>query len=159
MGDILILYRNKDSARLRRDDDSSVEYSELMDRGGPLKRSSDFQSKDVFALALALGYLNDTSYEIDNADYFLKATNFGDVLPVLINAIAVENNDGDIEILSNEDSQEIFKPAEEYANAGFEILREKYIKQEEEFIEDLRIKILELNKNNYILNKLAELDI
>ena len=154
-----MLYRNKDGARLRRDNNSNAKYSELMERGGPLKRSSDFQSKDVFTLSLALGYLNDISYEIDNTDYFLKATNFGDVLPVLINAVAVENNDGDIDILSNEDPQEIFKPAEEYANAGFELLREKYIKQEDEFIEDLRIKILELNKDNYILNKLAKLDI
>ena len=81
------------------------------------------------------------------------------MLPVLLNAVAIEDNDGDIDILSNDDPQEIFKPSEEYANAGFEILKQKYIKQEDEFIEDLRIKILELNKDNYILNKLSELDI
>ena len=154
-----MLYRGKDKIRLQREEDSAVEYNDILDRGGPLKRSSDFQSKDVFALALALGYLNGVSYEIDTADKFLKASTFDDVLPVLLNAVAIENNGGDIDILSNEDPQEIFKPSEEYANAGFEILKQKYIKHEEEFIEDLRIKILELNKDNYILNKLAELDI
>lgn len=154
-----MLYRNDDKIRLRRDDDSAVEYSEIMDRGGPLKRSNEFQSRDVFSLALALGYLSDVSYEFDNDDKFLRATNFGDVLPVLLNAIAIDENDGNIDILSNDDYQLIFKPSEEYANAGFEILKEKYIKNEEEFIEELRIKILNMNKDDYILNKLSELDI
>lgn len=154
-----MLYRGKDKIRLQREEESAVEYTDILERGGPLKRSSDFQSKDIFSLALALGYLNGVSYEIDNPDKFLKASTFDDVLPVLLNAVAIENNDGDIDILSNEDPQEIFKPSEEYANAGFEILRQKYVKHEDEFIEDLRIKILELNKDNYILNKLSELDI
>lgn len=154
-----MLYRGKDAARLRREDETGFKYSEILERGGPLKRSSDFQSKDIFSLALALGYLNDVPYEIDEPDSFLKASNFGEVLPVLLNAIAIESNDGNIDILSNDDAQAIFKPSEEYANGGFEILNEKYIKNEEEFIEELRIKILELNKDNYILNKLSELDI
>lgn len=154
-----MLYRGKDNIRLQREDETAVEYNDILERGGPLKRSSDFQSKDIFSLALALGYLNGISYEIDTPDKFVKASTFDDVLPVLLNAIAIEDNGGDIDILSNDDPQEIFKPSEEYANAGFEILKQKYIKQEDEFIEDLRIKILELNKDNYILNKLAELDI
>lgn len=154
-----MLYRGKDKIRIQREEESAVEYNDILERGGPLKRSSDFQSKDIFSLALALGYLNGVSYKIGTPDKFLKASTFDDVLPVLLNAIAIEDNGGDIEILSNDDPQEIFKPSEEYANAGFEILKQKYIKQEDEFIEDLRIKILELNKDNYILNKLAELDI
>ena len=152
-----MLYRGKDNIRLQREDETAVEYNDILERGGPLKRSSDFQSKDIFSLALALGYLNGISYEIDTPDKFVKASTFDDVLPVLLNAIAIEDNG--VDILSNDDPQEIFKPSEEYANAGFEILKQKYIKQEDEFIEDLRIKILELNKDNYILNKLAELDI
>ena len=154
-----MLYRGKDNIRLQREDETAVEYNDILERGGPLKRSSDFQSKDIFSLALALGYLNGISYEIDTPVKIVKASTFDDVLPVLLNAIAIEDNGGDIDILSNDDPQEIFKPSEEYANAGFEILKQKYIKQEDEFIEDLRIKILELNKDNYILNKLAELDI
>lgn len=154
-----MLYRGKDGARLRREDRLKEKYNDILERGGPLKKSSDIQSKDVFSLALALGYLNGVSYEIEDSDPFLKASNFDQVLPVLLNAIAIDNNDGNIEILSNEDSQTIFKPSEEYANAGFEILKEKYIKNEEEFIEELRIKIIEMNKDNYILNKLAKLDI
>ncbi|MBE6503710.1 MAG: hypothetical protein E7Z76_05415 [Methanobrevibacter sp.] len=154
-----MLYRGKDGARLRREDGLKEKYNDILDRGGPLKKSSNIQSKDVFSLALALGYLNEVSFEIKNSDQFLKASNFDEILPVLLNAIAIESNGGDIDILSNEDSQAIFKPSEEYANAGFEILQEKYIKNEEEFIEELRIKIIELNKDNYILNKLSELDI
>lgn len=154
-----MLYRGIDKIRLQREEDSSFEYNDILERGGPLKRSSDFQSKDIFSLALALGYLNSVSYEIDTPDKFLKASTFDEVLPVLLNAIAIENNNGDIDILSNEEAHVIFKPSEEYANAGFEILKEKYIKNEEEFVEELRIKIMELNKDNYILNKLSELDI
>lgn len=154
-----MLYRGKDNIRLQRENESAVEYNDILERGGPLKRSSDFQSKDVFSLALALGYLNAISYEINTPDKFVKASTFDDVLPVLLNAVAIEDNKGGIDILSNEDPQEIFKPSEEYANAGFEILKQKYIKHEDEFIEYLRIEILKLNKDNYILNKLAELDI
>lgn len=154
-----MLYRGKDGARLRRDDKLVVEYGDIMDRGGPLKRSNDFNLKDLFSLALAFGYLNGTSYEIKNSDNFLKASNFGEVLPVLLNAVAIDSNEGNVDILSNEDPQVIFKPSEEYANAGFEILKEKYVKNEEMFIEELRIKIIEKNKDNYILNKLVELDI
>lgn len=154
-----MLYRGKDGARLRREDGLKEKYNDILDRGGPLKKSGNIQSKDVFSLALALGYLNEVSFEIKNSDQFLKASNFDEVLPVLLNAIAIESNGGDIDILSNEDAQAIFKPSEEYANAGFEILQEKYVKNEEEFIEELRIKIIELNKDNYILNKLSELDI
>ncbi len=153
-----MLYRNDDKARIRREDDSAIEYNELMDRGGPLKRSNDVQLKDIFSLALALGYLEDISYEINKEDKFLRATNFGDVLPVLINAVAVENNNGNIDILL-EDYPLIFNPSEEYANAGFEILKEKYIKNEEVFLEELRLKILQMNKDDYILNKLSELGI
>ncbi|WP_405316003.1 hypothetical protein [Methanobrevibacter sp.] len=154
-----MLYRGKDKIRLRREDESAVEYNDILERGGPLKRSSDFQSKDVFTLALALGYLNDVSYEIGTPDKFLRASTFDEVLPVLLNSIAIEENGGGIDILSNDDPQEIFKPSEEYANAGFEILKQKYIKNEEEFIEELRLKILKMNKDDYILNKLSELDI
>lgn len=154
-----MLYRGKDGARLRREDGLKEKYNDILDRGGPLKKSSNIQSKDVFSLALALGYLNGVSFEIKNSDQFLKASNFGEVLPVLLNAIAIDENGGNIDILSNDDPQAIFKPSEEYANAGFEILQEKYVKNEEEFIEELRIKIIELNKDDYILNKLSELDI
>ena len=63
-----MLYRNKDKARLRRGVESAVEYTELMDRGGPLKRSSEVQSKDIFSLALALGYLEGFSVEIEDDD-------------------------------------------------------------------------------------------
>ena len=153
-----MLYRGKDKSRLSRELDTAVEYKEIMERGGPLKRSSKIQLKDIFLLALAFGYMKDLSIQINNEEKFLKASNFEDVLPVLINAIALEKNDGDISILSSEDS-DIFKPSEEYANAGFEILKGKYIKNEASFIEELRLNILKMNKDDYILNKLDELNI
>lgn len=153
-----MLYRGKDKSRLRRELDTAIEYKEIMERGGPLKRSSKIQLKDIFLLALAFGYMKDLSIPINNEEKFLKASNFEDVLPVLINAIALEKNDGDIGILSNDDS-DIFKPSEEYANAGFEILKGKYIKNEDSFIEELRLNILKMNKDDYILNKLDELNI
>ena len=153
-----MLYRGKDNSRLRREADTAIEYNDIMDRGGPLKRSSQIQSKDIFLLALAFGYLKDLSTPINDDDKFLKATQFEDVLPVLINAIALEKNDGDIHILSNEDSI-IFKPSEEYANAGFEILKSKYVQNEGSFIEELRVKILAMNQDKDILKKLDELNI
>lgn len=153
-----MLYRGKDKSRLSRESDTAVEYKEIMERGGPLKRSSKIQLKDIFLLALAFGYMKDLSIPINTEEKFLKASNFEEVLPVLINAIALEENDGDISILSSEDSI-IFKPSEEYANAGFEILKGKYIKNEDVFIEELRLNILKMNKDDFILKKLDELNI
>lgn len=153
-----MLYRGKDNSRLVRESESAVEYKEIMDRGGPLKRSNKIQTKDIFLLALSFGYMGDVSIPINDEDKFLKAAQFGDMLPVLINAIALEENEGDISILSSEDSI-IFKPSEEYANAGFQILKGKYVKNEEVFIEELRLKILKMNEDDYILKKLDELGI
>ena len=153
-----MLYRGKDSSRLRRDEDYASEYNEIMEREGPLKRSNEIQSEQIFLLSLAFGYMNDTPISIKNDDKFLKASTFGDVLPVLINSIALEKNDGDINILSNEDSI-VFKPSEEYANGGFEILKGKYIKNENSFIDVLRLSILKKNQDEYILKKLDELNI
>lgn len=153
-----MLYRGKDKSRIRRELDSAIEYKEIMERGGPLKRSNKVQLKDIFLLALALGYEQNVSVAIENDDKFLKASNFEDVLPVLINAIALKENKGDISILSKDDST-VFKPSEEYANAGFQMLRKDYIKNEEAFIEKLRLKILKMNDDDYIINKLEELKI
>lgn len=153
-----MLYRGKDNSRLSRNESSAIEYNEILERGGPLKRSNKIQLKDIFLLALAFGYKNDVSIPIENDEKFLKASNFEDVLPVLLNAIALEKNAGDINILSDDDSI-IFKPSEEYANAGFQILKGKYIKNEEAFIEGLRVEILKMNKDDYILKKLDELKI
>lgn len=153
-----MLYRGKDKFRLRRSIDSAIEYNEIMEREGPLKRSNNVQSKDIFLLALAFGYMEDVSIPIVNEDKFLRASTFEEVLPVLINALCLEKNDGDITSLSDEYSN-IFKPSEEYANAGFQILKSKYIKNEETFIDRLRLEILKMNKDNIILNKLDELKI
>ena len=153
-----MLYRGKDKSRLSREEESLMEYNEILERGGPLKRSNKIQLKDIFLLALAFGYMEDISIPIEKEEKFLKASNFGDVLPVLINSIALKENNGDINILSDDDAI-IFKPSEEYANAGFEILRGKYIKNEEAFIEELRLNILDMNENDYILKKLDELNI
>lgn len=153
-----MLYRGKDNSRIRREGDTAIVYNEILDRDGPLKRSNKVQSKDIFLLALAFGYMNDVQIPIGNDDKFLKATQFEDVLPVLINAIALENNERDIHILSKDDSI-VFKPSEEIANAGFEILKSKYIKNENSFIEELRLNILKMNQDDYILKKLEELKI
>ena len=153
-----MLYRGKDKFRLKRSIDSAMEYNEIMEREGPLKRSNNIQSKDIFLLALAFGYMEDVSIPIVDDDKFLKASTFEDVLPVLINALCLEKNDGDINSLSDEYSN-IFKPSEEYANAGFQILKSKYIKNEDAFIDILRLKILEMNNNNSIIKKLDELKI
>ena len=90
-----MLYRGKDKSRLSRELDTAIEYKEIMERGGPLKRSSKVQLKDIFLLALAFGYMKDISLPINKDEKFLKASNFEDVLPVLINAIALEENNGE----------------------------------------------------------------
>ena len=59
----------------------------------------------------------------------------------------------------SEDTPEIYKFAEEYANGGLDILETEYMEGGDEFIEKLRLKLLKLNEDDRIIKKLGELDI
>ena len=95
---------------------------------------------------------------MESKDNFVNKTNFGETLPSLINALAITKSSKGIEILA-EDPVDIYQVAEEYANGGLDLLNSEYLENGDEFIELLRLKILNFNKDNKILNKLEELDL
>ena len=151
---------NKDktvSNRLSREKDTSKIYNKLLESNGPLKENK-FHSKDIFALALAYGYSQGSRLPIESRQLFINKENFGKDLPALINALAITKSSDGIEILS-EDTTEIYKFAEEYANGGLDILETEYMEGGDEFIEKLRLILLKLNEDDRIIKKLGELDI
>ena len=145
------------SNRLSREEGTSVTYNNLLKRSGPLNSKNKKYSKDIFTLALAFGYMNNIRTPIETKDNFVNKTNFGDTLPALINSLAITKSDKGVEILA-ENSSEIYKISEEYANGGLEFLNSEYFSKGDAFIEMLRLKLLEFNKDNKILDKLEKLN-
>ena len=146
------------NTRLSRENGTNFVYNNLLNRSGPLSSEKKKYTRDIFRLALAYGYINDIRLPLESKDNFVNKTNFGETLPSLINALAITKSSKGIEILA-EDPVDIYQVAEEYANGGLDLLNSEYLENGDEFIELLRLKILNFNKDNKILNKLEELDL
>ena len=144
------------SNRLSREKGTGDTYNKLMECSGPLNKKNKIYSRDIFSLALAYGYSNNIKFPIETKDNFLNMENFGKNLLSLIDALAISKSDEGVHILA-EDNSEVYVFAEEYANGGLELLNSDYIGHEDEFIEKLRLRILKLNKNDELLNKIKEL--
>lgn len=146
------------ASRLSREDGTNITYNGLLERPGPLSNKKKKYTRDIFTLALAFGYDMDIRTPIEIKDNFANKENFGETLPSLINALAITKSGEGIDILG-ENPSDIYRVAEEYANGGLELLNSEYLNGADEFIEKLRIKILDLNKDDRILKKLEELDL
>ena len=146
------------NTRLSREDGTNKVYNNLLSRSGPLNSDKKKYTRDIFRLALAYGYINDIRMPIETKDNFVNKTNFGKTLPAMINVLAITKSSKGIEILA-EDPVDVYQTAEEYANGGLDFLNSEYTQNADEFIEMLRLKILEFNKDDKILKKLDELDI
>ena len=146
------------NTRLSRENGTNVVYNNLLNRSGPLSSEKKKYTRDIFRLALAYGYLNDIRLPLETKDNFVNKTNFGETLPALINALAITKSSKGVEILAD-DPVDVYQVAEEYANGGLDLLNSEYLENGDDFIEILRLKILEFNKNNKILEKLDELDL
>ncbi len=146
------------NTRLSRENGTNVVYNNLLNRSGPLSSEKKKYTRDIFRLALTYGYLNDIRLPLESKDNFVNKTNFGETLPALINALAITKSSKGVEILAD-DPVDVYQVAEEYANGGLDLLNSEYLENGDDFIEILRLKILEFNKNNRILEKLDELDL
>lgn len=146
------------NTRLSREDGTNTVYNNLLSRSGPLNSERKKYTRDIFRLALAYGYINGIRIPLGKKDNFVNKTNFGETLPALINALAITKSPKGIQILA-EDPVDVYQVAEEYANGGLDLLNSEYLENGDDFIEMLRLKILEFNKDNKILNKLEELDL
>ena len=146
------------NTRLSRENGTNVVYNNLLNRSGPLSSEKKKYTRDIFRLALAYGYINDIRLPLQTKDNFVNKTNFGETLPALINALAITKSSKGVEILA-EDPVDVYQIAEEYANGGLDLLNSEYLENGDDFIEILRLKILEFNKDNRILEKLDEMDL
>ena len=146
------------NTRLSRENGTNVIYNDLLKRSGPLNSENKKYSRDIFTLALAYGYVNDIRLPLEIRDNFVNKINFGETLPALINALAITKSSKGIEVLA-EDPVDVYQVAEEYANGGLDLLNSEYAADADEFIEILRLKILDFNKDDKILKKLDELEI
>lgn len=147
---------NDDQFRLGRETGTNKIYNEISSSPGAIK-SNSLKNRDIFLLALAIGYKNNIRTPINKIDRFVTNEAFGKVLPFVVDSLAISKK-GDIEVIS-EESQKLYKIAEEYANGGLNLLKDDYVGNSDEFIEMLRSEIISANKNDKILNKLDELDI
>ena len=112
------------SNRLSREKGTGDTYNKLMERSGPLNKKNKIYSRDIFSLALAYGYSNNIKFPIETKDNFLNMENFGKNLLSLIDALAISKSDEGVHILA-EDNSEVYVFAEEYANGGFYLMKEK----------------------------------
>ena len=124
------------------------------DNDGPLK---DVKLSTLFMLAFALGYNNHVTDEITNPyEYLANKDSFDNYLLPLVKAIAIYESDKGIDIL-HEDDETIYDFAEQYANAGIDILNEKYQENMENIIGDFHMEIDNMIVNKHIFKKVADL--
>jgi hypothetical protein len=136
-----------DRTRIKRDKSSKKMYNDLIKREGPLK---GYNTSDIFLLSLAIGYSKSYPSPIKESDPFVKPENFGKDLIPLTEAIAISESEEGIEILAK-DKNEVYKLAEEYANAGIELLYAQYKGNEKNIITDWYREIYKDVKNKKMI--------
>lgn len=142
--------------RLKRDSSTAELYEKLLKTEGPFKSLNDISSKDIFLLALTIGYSELMPSPIDSPNSFIKPESFGDVLLPLVHSIAITQSDKGVSILAEEQS-DIYSFSEEYANAGIHYLNSRYHGNENKLIEDWRREIIKSFKKDKILERVDKL--
>lgn len=114
---------------------------DIYDRLKKLKLFKKHDNKNLFLMAMVFGFHKKQSKPITTSDGFVRKSYLRDNDESLINALAVyEKNDLDILL----DKKEVFKIAEEYANAGIKIIDKMISDSDEaEFIKQLEYLLLE----------------
>jgi len=112
---------------------------------------------NTFALAFALGFKNqDKDFSNSTLELFNPPKSFEKFLLPMINAIAIYESDEGVDVL-NEDPQDVYITAQQYANSGIVSLHELYIDDMEGIINDWHIEIEKIIKEKDIINKIDEL--
>lgn len=95
------------------------EYKRLKERDSPLEKKSN---KDLFILALSIGYFEGIRLELDNKEGFVRTEYLSDKDKSLISALAVAE-EGSLDVLL--DKKKVYSIAEEYAAGGIRQLKER----------------------------------
>ena len=123
------------------------------DNDGPLK---DVKLSTLFMLAFALGYNNQGTEKTNPYEYLANPDSFDNYLLPLVKAIAIYESDKGIDILL-EDEEVMYDFAQQYANAGIDILNERYQENMKNIIDDLHMEIDNMIVNKHIFKKVSDL--
>lgn len=114
--------KEPDRVSIRKSD--RKEYDRLKEKDSPL---AGRENKDLFIMAMIVGYHDGSRLELDKKDGFVRIEYFNEKEKSLIMAIAVEEEDN-LEIINNK--EKVYSIAEEYATSGIKILKEKVLGSE-----------------------------
>lgn len=107
------------------------------------KAGNKLGNKDLFMLALVTGFKANMKYKIENTeDFDLRVTYLNESEKALIKAIAIKDT-GDFNIISN--PAKYYKIAEEYVNAGIDILYDLIL--DNNYMNKLENQLINLVKN------------
>jgi len=95
-------------------------YDKILEKGSPLSRDNGFTNKDIFLLALSIGYDSGMPMAINKRLGYFLAKYLSREEEAILYSIAVK--DEGLEALK--DIKTVFKIAEEYANSGIKTLYE-----------------------------------
>lgn len=125
----------------------------FLDNVGPLK---DVKHSTLFMLAFAMGYNNQITEKTNPYEFLANPDSFDNYLLPLVKAIAIYESDEGIDVL-HEDAEVMYDFAQEYANAGIDILNEKYQENMMNIIDDLHMEIDKMIVNKHIFKKVSDL--
>lgn len=94
------------------------DYKRLKERDSPLEKKSN---KDLFILALSIGYFEGIKLELDNKEGFVRTEYLSEKDKSLISALAVAE-EGNLDVLL--DKKKVYSIAEEYAAGGIKQLKD-----------------------------------
>lgn len=110
---------NEGPDRFSINEKNKKDYDRLKDKDSPF---SDNDNWELFMMALIVGYESGTPIALEKKLGYAQAVTFDETDLSIIKAIAVKET-GSLDVLINK--SKVFSIAEQYANAGIELLVEK----------------------------------
>lgn len=97
-------------------------YDALLRKGSPLGRHNGYQNKDVFLLAMCVGFKEKNRQKLSKREGYFLDKDLSNEERALLYALAV-SEEANLEVLL--DRKKVYSIAEEYANGGIPILYHK----------------------------------
>jgi len=97
-------------------------YDKLLGEDSPIGRHRGFQNKDIFILAMCIGFQEKNRQKLDKKEGFILEDRLSEEDTTLLCSLAVFE-EGDLKVLL--DKQKVYSIAEEYAKGGIPILYDK----------------------------------
>lgn len=120
---------------------------------GPLK---DVKHSTLFMLSFALGFNNQSTEKTNPYEFLANPDSFDNYVLPLIKAIAIYESDEGIDVL-HEDEEYFYEFAQEYANAGVDLLNEKYQNNMMNIIDDFHMEIDKMIVDKHVFKKVSDL--